>query len=94
MGVLKPTGSRISVLKQPEVGKLIHDLRRLTSLTQVELAEALGVAYATINRWENGHIQPSPLALKQLRVLIDDLSHSSSETLRAGSQQLLSRYFS
>ena len=82
-----------SVPKQPEVGLLIQQLRQLTDLTQVQLAESLGVAYATINRWENGHIQPSPLALKQLRALVVELSHSSSETLRTGSQQLLKQYF-
>lgn len=85
---------RTPVLKQPEVGKLIHELRQLTDLTQAQLAEVLGVAYATINRWENGHIQPSPLALKQLLALIDDLSDSSSEVLRSRSQQLLKQYFS
>ncbi|MBD2006446.1 MULTISPECIES: helix-turn-helix domain-containing protein [Cyanophyceae] len=83
-----------SVLEQPEVGKLIDELGQLTNLTQAQLAEILGVAYATINRWENGHIQPSPLAIKQFRALIDQLSQSSSETLRAGIQRLLTQHFS
>ena len=86
--------SRVSVLKQPEVGKLVHELRQLTELTQVQLAEVLGVAYGTINRWENGHIQPSPLALKQIQTLVNELSHSSSEVLRDGSKRLLAQYFS
>jgi putative transcriptional regulator len=85
---------RVSVLKQPEVGKLVHELRQLTELTQVQLAEVLGVAYGTINRWENGHIQPSPLALRQIQTLVNELSHSSSEALRDGSKQLLAQYFS
>ena len=88
------TPSRVSVLKQPEVGKLVHELRQLTELTQVQLAEVLGVAYGTINRWENGHIQPSPLALKQIQTLVNSLSHSSSEVLRDGSRELLAQYFS
>jgi putative transcriptional regulator len=83
-----------SVLEQPEVGKLIDELGQLTNLTQAQLAETQGVAYATINRWENGHIQPSPLAIKQFRALIDQLSESSSETLRAGIQRLLTQHFS
>ncbi|MBD1906274.1 helix-turn-helix transcriptional regulator [Funiculus sociatus GB2-A5] len=83
-----------SVLEQPEVGKLIDELGQLTNLTQGQLAEILGVAYATINRWENGHIQPSPLAIKQFRALIDQLSESSSQTLRAGIQRLLTQHFS
>jgi putative transcriptional regulator len=53
-----------TALKQPEVSKLIRELRQLTALTQEEFATLLGVAYGTINRWENGHMQPSPLALK------------------------------
>lgn len=84
----------IPVLNQPEVGRLIYELRQLTGSTQVQLAETLGVAYATINRWENGHIQPSPLAFKPLLTLIDELSDSSSAVLRAGSQRLLQHYFS
>ncbi len=88
------TPSRVSVLKQPEVGKLLQELRQLTELTQVQLAEVLGVAYGTINRWENGHIQPSPLALKQIQTLVNSLSHSSSEVLRDGSKRLLAQYFS
>lgn len=84
----------MAVLKQPEVGRLIYELRQLTNLTQAQLASLLGVAYATINRWENGHVQPSSLALKQLQMLIRELSDNSSEALRAGSQQLLKQYFS
>lgn len=80
-------------LNQPKVGKLIHELRQLTALTQVQLAEVLGVAYGTINRWENGHIQPSPLALKQIWLFMDKLSHSDSESLREGSRKLLVQYF-
>ncbi|MBD1835633.1 helix-turn-helix transcriptional regulator [Cyanobacteria bacterium FACHB-472] len=84
-----------SVLEQPEVGKLIDELRQ-TNLAQAQLAETLGVAYPTINRWGNGHIQFSPLAIKQLRVLalLDQLSQSYSETLRAGIQRLLTQHFS
>lgn len=86
--------SRASVLKQPEGGKVTDELRQLTDLTQVQLAETLGAAYATINRWKNRLIQPSPLVFKQLRVLIDKLSDSSSKALQGGNQQLLAQYFS
>ncbi len=44
-----------SRLMQPKVGTLIHKLRQVTKLTQVQLAEVLGISYETINRWENGH---------------------------------------
>ncbi|MEP1076265.1 helix-turn-helix domain-containing protein [Leptolyngbya sp. PL-A3] len=81
------------VLKQPEVSNLVRELRQLMQLTQVQLAAELGVAYETINRWENGHMQPSALALKQLRTVINQLSTSPSESLKDGSQALLQKYF-
>ena len=34
-------------------------------LSQEELAHALGVSFATVNRWENGRTAPSKLALRQ-----------------------------
>ncbi|MBD2014530.1 helix-turn-helix transcriptional regulator [Microcoleus sp. FACHB-53] len=85
---------RAFAIAQPEVSKLIRELRQLTGLTQEQLAAELGVAYGTINRWENGHMQPSPLALRRIRALIDELSHSSSQSDRDGSRELLTHYFS
>jgi putative transcriptional regulator len=80
-------------LKQPEVGKLIRKLRQLTQLSQVQFAAVLGVSFGTINRWENGHMQPSPLAVKRIHALVVELSHSSSEKLQEESKRLVERYF-
>lgn len=33
---------------------LIKELRQKMVVSQVELAEKLGVSFATVNRWENG----------------------------------------
>ncbi|MBD3884546.1 helix-turn-helix transcriptional regulator [Phormidium tenue FACHB-886] len=81
-------------LGQPEVSCLLRELRQLTQLTQVQLAEVLGVAYETINRWENKRIQPSPLALKQIQTLVTELSQSSSAIVRESGERLLAQYFS
>ncbi|MBD2461924.1 helix-turn-helix transcriptional regulator [Oscillatoria sp. FACHB-1407] len=80
-------------LRQPEISQLVRELRQLMQLTQAQFAAELGVAYETINRWENGHMQPSALALKQLRFVIDGLTNSPSKSLRDGSSILLSKYF-
>jgi len=45
---------------------LVRGIRRQLGLSQERLAEALGVSFATVNRWENGHVKPSRLALRQL----------------------------
>lgn len=81
-------------LGQPEVSHLIRKLRHLTGLSQEQFAEKLGVAFSTINRWENGHIQPSPLAIKQIKTMLKDLSRSSVQELVEQSQTLLEQYFS
>lgn len=82
------------VLKQPEIKCLIRELRQLMQLSQEQFAATLGVAFSTINRWENGHMQPSPLALKQIKAMLSELSHSSSGELQQQSQTLLGQYFS
>lgn len=57
------------VISQPEIGKRIRELRLETGLTQEQFAALLGVAYPTVNRWENGHAQPSPLAMQKIEEL-------------------------
>jgi DNA-binding XRE family transcriptional regulator len=39
----------------------IKEMRWKLGLTQRELAAKLGVAYVTVNRWENSHTKPLPL---------------------------------
>ncbi len=45
--------------------ELVKEIRRQLSLSQEDLARALGVSFATVNRWENGKSQPSKLARAQ-----------------------------
>lgn len=44
-----------------EFKNLVYQARMQLSLTQIELAQQLGVGYATINRWENGITKPTKL---------------------------------
>ena len=41
--------------------------RKQLGMTQAELASALGVSFATVNRWENGQVNPSTLAQKAFK---------------------------
>ena len=63
-------------IEQPAIGQLIRELRQTLKLTQAKFAVQLGVSFPTINRWENGHAMPSPLALRQLETLLNQLSQS------------------
>jgi putative transcriptional regulator len=85
---------KTATLGRPELSHLIRKLRHLTGLSQEQFAAKLGVAFSTINRWENGHMQPSPLALKQLKTILNDLNCSPVVELQEQSQTLLDQYFS
>lgn len=60
-------------MQQPQIGNLVRELRCILQLSQEKFANKLGLTFATINRWENGHATPSPLALKQLDTLLNQL---------------------
>jgi len=80
-------------IEQPAVGQLIRELRQTLKLTQEKFAAQLGVSFPTINRWENGHATPSPLALRQIDMLLHQLSESPNATLRECAQAMQKKYF-
>ena len=45
---------------------LILEIRNRVNASQEDLAKMVGISYATVNRWENGHSQPNKAA--QLRL--------------------------
>ena len=47
----------------------VAELRQQLKWTQQQLAAALGVSFATVNRWENGKTEPSQLARKTFQGL-------------------------
>lgn len=49
----------------------IKALRKKMLLTQEELALQLGVAFISINRWENGHCEPTMKAKRKLAPLFE-----------------------
>lgn len=46
--------------------EIILEIRNLLRVSQEELAKMIGVSFATVNRWENGHSSPNKAA--QLRL--------------------------
>lgn len=51
--------------------KIIKDLRTKMLLSQTELANLLGVSFASINRWENGHNEPTIKIKRKIKELCD-----------------------
>lgn len=53
----------MAMIRQPEnFPETVKEVRRQLALSREELAHALGVSFATVNRWENGKAVPSKLA--------------------------------
>ena len=47
----------------------IRELRSRLGMTQEEFAHAIAVTVSTVNRWENGHANPSKLAWRAIQGL-------------------------
>lgn len=47
-------------------GKAIKDLRDKLLITQTEFANLINVSYASVNRWENKHCQPTMKAKRKI----------------------------
>ena len=64
---------------EKDISRLVRELRKRTGLSQEKFAARLGVTFPTINRWEKGKAKPSPLGLKQIEMLLQDIGESGSD---------------
>jgi transcriptional regulator with XRE-family HTH domain len=60
-------------MKKESVPVFVKRLRRRLRLTQEQFAREVGVAFSTVNQWENGRRQPQPFLLKRLRDMAESL---------------------
>lgn len=67
-----------------QVGRKIKDLRMKNNLTQMNLADLLGVSYQAVSNWERGNSMPDISKLSELSAAfhctIDELLGNSRET--------------
>lgn len=69
------------MVNQPQIGKLIRELRLETGLTQEQFASTLGVTCSTMNRWENGRSNPSPLAMRKVEEMLRQIGDRGKDLL-------------
>lgn len=50
----------------------IINLRAKLDLSQMELANMLGVSFTSVNRWENGKYAPTKVAKKKIEILCEE----------------------
>jgi len=48
---------------------IVKKLRDKLLLTQTEFANLLGVSYATVNRWEKGHFEPTMAQKREIKMM-------------------------
>ncbi|MBR2152264.1 MAG: helix-turn-helix domain-containing protein [Clostridia bacterium] len=53
-------------MNQTKIGKFIADCRKHKSLTQMQLAEKLGITDRAISKWERGRAMPDPSIMLEL----------------------------
>ncbi|MBQ6837626.1 MAG: helix-turn-helix transcriptional regulator [Clostridia bacterium] len=64
-------------MNQKQIGRFIAQKRKEKNLTQMQLAEILGVSNKTVSKWENGNCMPDysiikPLC-KELEITVSEL---------------------
>ena len=52
--------------------KAIIDIRVKLNLSQMALAELLGVSFTSVNRWENGKYTPTKLVKRKTEILCQE----------------------
>lgn len=50
----------------------ILELRAKLNISQHELADILGVSFQSVNRWENGHFEPTKIVKVKLDKLLKE----------------------
>ena len=66
------------IMKQPELGRKISELRKLKGLTQEELVEKCNISVRTIQRVEAGEVTPRSYTVKTILAALDyDISQIS-----------------
>lgn len=58
---------------------MIKEYREKTLISQQDLADLLGVAFVSVNRWENGHYEPTYKAKRKLRELFIEAGMKSED---------------
>lgn len=66
-------------MKIQSVGPILRAIRATLDLTQVQLAERLGVSFATVNRWEGGATMPQKAARLAIHALAEEAGVDTEE---------------
>lgn len=60
-------------MTDPNIPKLVKELRGRLGLTQEQFAQRVGVTYGSVNHWENGKRRPQPFLVRRLVEMKEEL---------------------
>ncbi len=66
--------------EKEDISEIIKNIRDTLSLSQEELASKLGVAFSTLNGWENGRRTPRKRHLDKIMEMAEEAANSEPET--------------
>ncbi|MBD5474343.1 MAG: helix-turn-helix domain-containing protein [Lachnospiraceae bacterium] len=79
-----------------QTGRRISELRKKQNMTQMELADKLGISFQAVSNWERGNTMPDISKLPELaqifNVTTDDLLGDASGLLRSAAKGDLEQY--
>jgi transcriptional regulator with XRE-family HTH domain len=67
------------VTDRVDTAALVRETRKRLGLTQVQFAQALGVSFQSVNRWERNKTKPLPIVLKQIEVMVKEMGDLGSD---------------
>lgn len=71
----------MSEITLPEsIPATLRAIRAQLDLTQTELADRLGVSFATVNRWEGGGTKPQRAAMARIGALVEEAAVDSADS--------------
>lgn len=79
------------MINKADLPTTLRALRAKLALTQEQLAERLGVSFATVNRWEAGTSKPQRAQAQAIAALVAEAGIEAEATAEAGSAPLVPR---
>ena len=74
-----------------DITAIIRSIRAKLNLTQEQLAERLGVSFATVNRWEGGLAKPQRAALEVIDALAREAGIDDEEAANSSAASVTRR---
>lgn len=75
------------MFEMKQIGKKITDLRKANNMTQMELADKLGISFQAVSNWERGNTMPDISKLPELarifQVSVDELLNGKASLVEA-----------